>query len=247
MLTPFADGVWCDSGPVHIVGMPLTATMTVLRVEGGLLVHSPLPLSAERKATVEELGPIAHLYAPNTFHHRWIAEWSTAFPDARVHAPAALGKKRRDLRIDREHDRDASPGFGPNVEEVHIDGFLMEETVLVHRPSRVAIVTDLVQNIGRPSHRWTKIYSSLMGFYDRVALSRIIRWTAFYDRALARRSVDALLAHDFDGLIVGHGLPIPSGGRRGLAQAMSWLPTAAVPRLPAGTGPRRVLSAKPCG
>ena len=247
MLTQFGEGIWCDAGPVRIVGMPLTAAMTVLRVGPGLLVHSPLPLSDERRAAVEALGPVTHLYAPNTFHHRWLGEWSQAFPTARVHAPAALAKRRPDLRIDRRHDSEPAPELAAVLDEVPIEGFLLKETALVYRPARAAVVADLVHNIGRPSDRWTKIYSSLMGFYDRVALSRAIRWTAFYDRAAARRSIDALLGHEFDVLIVGHGAPLASGGRTALTEALSFLPVAAVPRLPPRAKESRLLSAKPCG
>jgi hypothetical protein len=63
-----------------------------------------------------------------------------------------------------------------------------------------------------------------MGFYDRVALSRMIRLAAFSDRAATRRSVDAVLARRFDRLVVGHGAPLPAGGREALAAAYGWLP-----------------------
>src|SRR5262245_38121008 len=103
-LTPFADGVWLDTAPVNIVGMPLTSTMTVLRLgDGSLLLHSPIAMTVERRAAVEALGPVLHLYAPNTFHHLALGEWASAFPTAKIHAPAGLRKKRRDLRIDRRH------------------------------------------------------------------------------------------------------------------------------------------------
>jgi hypothetical protein len=62
-----------------------------------------------------------------------------------------------------------------------------------------------------------------MGFYDRVALSRMIRWTAFSDRAAARRSLDELLAHPFDRIVVGHGAPLTASGPEALAAAYSWL------------------------
>jgi hypothetical protein len=65
-----------------------------------------------------------------------------------------------------------------------------------------------------------------MGFYDRVALSRLLRWTSFDDRAAARKSVDALLAHAYEGLIVGHGAPIASNAREVLAGATAWLTPA---------------------
>jgi hypothetical protein len=107
---------------------------------------------------------------------------------------------------------------------VHIDGFRLDETVLVHQPSATAIVADLVHNVGQPGGAWSKFYTKAMGFYDRVALSRMIRWTSFSDRAAARRSLDALLALPFDRLIVGHGVPLSDGAKDALADAFSWLP-----------------------
>jgi hypothetical protein len=246
MLERFADGVWVDTGPVRILGTRLTATMTVLRLEDGLLVHSPLPLTSERRGAVLSLGNVAHLYAPNTFHHLWLGEWSRAFPGARVHAPAALAKKRADLRIDRVHG-DGPAAFGGELEEIPIVGFRLAETALVHHESRTAIVTDLVHNVGRPTDTWTRIYSTMMGFYDRVALSRVLRWTAFDDRGAARRSVDRLLDAPFEGLIVGHGAPMAAHGHALLAAAMHFLPATAVPRLPSGSRRPSLLSAKPCG
>jgi Domain of unknown function (DUF4336) len=224
-MTPFADGVWLDSDPVRIVGMSLTATMAVLDLDAaGLLLYSPVALTPERRAAVEALGRVAHLYAPNLYHHRWIGQWAAAFPSARVHAPARLADKEQTLRIDRAHDAAPEPAFAGVVDEQHIDGFRLAESVLVHRPSRTLVVADLVHNVGRPAQRWARLYTRAMGFYDRVALSRVIRWAAFSDRAAARRSVDALMTRDFDRLVVGHGAPLESGARKAVAHAYAWLP-----------------------
>jgi hypothetical protein len=223
-LTPVARGVWRDVAPVRIVGMRLTSTMTVLDLgEGSLLLYSPLELTPERRASIESLGTVAHLYAPNTFHHLWIGAWAAAFPSAKLHAPAGLGKKRGDLRIDRVHATAPEPAFEGIVDEHRIDGFRLEETVLVHRPSATLVVADLVHNIGRPPGAWTRTYTRMMGFYDRVALSRVIRWTAFSDRGAARRSLDEVLAQPFDRMVVGHGDPIDGGAREALAAAYAWL------------------------
>jgi hypothetical protein len=223
-LTPFADGVWLAAEPVRIVGMRLTATMAVLRLgDESLLLYSPVAMTPERRAAVAALGPVAHLYAPNLYHHLWIGEWAAAFPSARLHAPADLAKKCRDLRIDRVHGAAPEPAFAGVVDELRIDGFRLKESVLVYRPARTLLVADLVHNIGRPQHGWTRLYSRTMGFYDRVALSRMIRWAAFSDRAAARRSLDELLACPFDRLIVGHGAPLAAGGREALAAAYTWL------------------------
>src|SRR5262245_48319900 len=78
-LVPFADGVWLCAAPVSFIGMRLTSTMVVLRLgDGSLLVDSPVALTPERRAAVEALGPVAHLYAPDLFHHLRLGDWSAA-------------------------------------------------------------------------------------------------------------------------------------------------------------------------
>lgn len=223
----FAEGVWVDTEPVRFLGMRLTATMAVLRLtDNTLLLYSPVAMTPKRRAAIEVLGAVAHLYAPNLYHHRWIGEWADAFPSALLHSPARLARKRHDLRIDRVHCSSLLPAFAGVVDELHIDGFRLEESVLFHRPSRTLVVADIVHNVGRPEDRWTGFYAHTMGFYDRVAVSRVIRWTAFSDRAAARRSIDELLALPFEGLVVGHGKPLSAGGRQALAAAYAWLPEA---------------------
>jgi hypothetical protein len=246
MLTNIGDGIWIATGPVSFLGLQLTANMSVLRLhDGTLLVHSPLPLCDALRAEVSALGRVTQLYAPNTFHHQWLTEWIAAFPDARVHAPEELAAKRPDLRIDRFHDAAVSGAcMLPGVAEIPIRGFRLRETALIHHASGTAIVTDLVHNIGRPEHTWTKAYTKLVGFYDRVALSRMLRWTGFDDRSAARSSIDAVLGHSFAHLIMGHGAPIAHNGREALALATAWLPAAQRSRSVFGS---KRFAFKPCG
>jgi hypothetical protein len=223
-LVPLGPGLWGCSDPVRIVGTELTASMTVMNLGGSdLLLYSPVALTPERRAAVESLGKVAHIYAPNLFHHLSVGQWCAAFPEARVHGAVGLAKKRPDLRIDRVQDAGPEPAFAGVVDELYIRGFRLNESVLVYRPARSLVVADLVHNVGKPEHGWTKFYTKAMGFYDRVGLSRMLRWTAFSDRAAARRALDDLLGHDFDRLIVGHGAPLQAGGKDALAAAYHWL------------------------
>lgn len=236
MADAFAEGVWIDTEPVSVLGMPLSATMSALRLrDGSLLLHSPIAMTPERRTRVAALGRVAHLYSPNLFHHLRIGDWAAAFPSARVHAPPGLARKRPDLRIDRVHGTAPEPDFAGVVDEVAIEGFRLEESVLFYRPAAVLVVADLVHHIGRPSGLWTKLYTSAMGFFDRVALSRMIRWTGVSDRAALRRSLDRVLALPFERVIVGHGTPVTTDAKAALAEAYSWLPSAAR----AGTGTPR--------
>jgi hypothetical protein len=189
-------------------------------------VHSPVELTAGRRAAIEALGPVQHLYAPNAFHHLRLREWEEAYPLARVHGPESLRRKRPDVRVDRVHDSAPEPGFAGTLTELRIEGFRLDECALYYVPGRTLIVADLVHNVGRPEGGWTEFYTKTMGFYDRVALSKALRWTAFSDRKAARASIDALLAFPFERLVVGHGKPIVSGARASLAGAFEWLRAA---------------------
>lgn len=222
VLVPLADGVWTAQAPLGFLGLRLTSTMAVLRLAAGdLLVYSPVALTPELRAAVDAVGRVAHLYAPNLFHHLWLGDWAAAFPKARVHAPRGLDRKRPGLRIDRLHGGDAAPeaAFTGIVDELPIVGFRLKETALFHRPSGTLVVADLVSNVGRPAHGWTATYARMMGFYDRIALSRAIRWTGFDDKKAARRSLQAIVERPFDRLVVGHGQPVLAGGRDALAAA----------------------------
>lgn len=223
-LTPFADGVWVGVAPARIVGMPLTTTMTVLRMQdGSLLLHSPTAMTPERLKAVQALGDVTHLYAPSLTHQRRIGEWAGAFPRAKLHGPPGLARKRPDLRIDRIHGEPMAPEMAAAIHEHPIAGCRLEETVVYYHPARVLIVADLVHNIGRPKHTWTKIYAGLMGFYGHVAMSRVLRWLAFSDRKAARRSIDRVLDEPFEALIIGHGSHLDTGGKEALTAAYSWL------------------------
>src|SRR5271154_3521925 len=154
-LTRFAEGVWVDTEPVCFLGLRLTSTMAVLRLgSDSLLLYSPVAMTPERRIAIEALGCVAHLYAPNMYHHRWIGEWAAAFHSARVHAPADLAKKCRDLRIDRIHGAALEPALAGFIDELPINGFRLKESVLFYRPERTLIVADLLHNIGQPQHRW---------------------------------------------------------------------------------------------
>jgi hypothetical protein len=166
---------------------------------------------------------VSHIYAPNLFHHLHAGKWADAFPSAKVHAPARLAKKRPDLRIDRAIGGAAEPALAGTIDEHPIAGFRLQESALVHRPSGTLVVADLVHNVGRPAQVWAQVYSKVLGFYDRVALSKMLRWTAFSDRAAARRSLDELLALPFDRAVVGHGAPLTAGAKDSLAAAYAWL------------------------
>ena len=226
-MVELTEGVWVADNPVCFAGMRLTTNMTLLRLaDDTLLVYSPVELTEERRRAVNELGRVAHIYAPNLFHHLHVRGWLDAFPSARFHGPSGLETKRSDLRVHRTPGSEVESSFLDTIDEISVAGFRLCESVLFYRPAGVLLVADLVHNVGRPAGLWTQTYTRLMGFYDRVALSRMLRWTAFSDRKAARTTIDQLLALPFEYLVVGHGSTIRQGAREALSGAFAWLPPA---------------------
>ena len=83
-----------------MLGLRLGTRMTIVRLShGGLFIHSPIALTVALRAAVDELGPVRHIVCPNVYHHVYAGQWAEAYPAALLHAPAALRKKRIDLRI----------------------------------------------------------------------------------------------------------------------------------------------------
>jgi hypothetical protein len=197
--------------------------MTVVRLGGGeLLLHSPIGLTEERRKSVDALGPLAHIVAPNTFHHVYAGAWANAYPGATVHAPAELKKKRPDLRIDRVLSDPTPKEWQPVLDPVSIDGTLLHETVFVHPASRTLISSDLVENQQNVDHFGTRLYLKLSSAYQRVAWPTPLR-IAYRDRKAARRSLDGLLEHAFDRAIVAHGDVIEGDAKRSIAAALDFV------------------------
>src|SRR3546814_8656592 len=49
--------------------------MTIVRLEGGLFIHSPTVLSPTLRAAIDDLGTPQWIIGPNTIHYWWVGEW----------------------------------------------------------------------------------------------------------------------------------------------------------------------------
>ena len=197
--------------------------MTVVRLrDGTLLLHSPVPLNDDLARELKALGRVAYIVCPNRFHHVHAAPMIAAFPDAKVYAPAGLRNKRRDLRIDADLESVTEREWGGELIPVHIDGCMLDETVFVHPASRTVISADLTENFATSDHLYTRTYLKLAGLHGRVGWSRFFR-PLYRDRRAALRSVDRLLEHDFDRLIIAHGSPLGRDAKAGIRQTFAWM------------------------
>ncbi len=217
------EDVWSSTAPQTMIGLHLGTRMTVVRLpSGGLWVHSPIPLTDSDHAQLQELGPVEHILAPNLYHHLHVGPMTAAHPDAVVHARPRLRRKRSDLRIDADLDGSTPDAWGNVFTAVHIEGTMLDEVVFLHRPSRLLISCDLVENFSTCPHWATRMYLKMGGIWQKPGLARPLR-LVFRDRPKARACIDRVLELDFDGVVLSHGDLIPEGGREIVAATYEWL------------------------
>jgi hypothetical protein len=222
MLVSHADGLWSAWQDHTMLGMHIGSRMSIVRLaDDSLLLHSPIGLRPELRKEIDALGEVRHIVCPNLFHHVYAKPWIEAYPKAEVHAPAEMRKKRPDLRIDAELGKPHAD-WKSSLIPIHIDGCQLDETVFVHPASRTIVSVDLVENFKTHDHWPTRMYLKASGVYGQVGWSRLLRWL-YRDHGAARRSVDLLLDHDVDRIILAHGDVIESGAKDALHQTFQFL------------------------
>ncbi len=226
MLTAHAPDLWSAARPHGFMGLQFGARMVVVRVNGALILHSPIALTDEDAAAIDALGEVRAIIAPNMFHHVFAKEVADRYPRAQFVAPQGLAKKRPDLNIDVALDdlETAPPWDLDALVPFFIAGQkTMRETVFLHRPSRSLITTDLVLNVSQPQGLMTKFYSWVSGYNGVPLHSPLLKMSTWSDKKAGRESLSHVLEQDFDRLLLAHGDIVETGGKEALAHAFTWL------------------------
>lgn len=219
------EGLWAVEAQLRYPGgftLPLR-TLAVGLPGGGLALLSPLPQLAQVRAQLEQLGPVRALVAPNLLHHLGLPAAQALFPEARVFRRPGLDRKRPDVRFSDELTEAAPPLWAGVMSQVEVEGMpKVQEMAFVHQPSRTLLLTDLCFNIRRAPNLLTRVSMQLNGAYGHFGPSRIGRGF-MKDRAAVRRSVERLLALDFERIAMAHGDVVETGGRVALERAFAFL------------------------
>ena len=197
--------------------------MTVVRLgDGTLFLHSPIAIDDASQREIDALGEVAHIVAPNLFHHVHAGGAVARYPSAKLHIAPGLEKKRPDLASGSALSAAQDPSWRGELEAMPIEGTILHETAFIHHPTGTLICSDLVENFKRSDDWVTRTYLKLSGIYGKPGLSRALR-IAFRDKEAARRSIDAILERPFDRISVAHGEPIARGGKEALRASYTWL------------------------
>jgi hypothetical protein len=231
-LKPVAPDLWIvDSGPLRAMGVAIPVRMTVVRLSSGdLWLHSPTRYEEGLRHSLEQVGPIRHLVAPNVAHWSYIKEWQARCADTTTWAVPGLRDGRQVRKEGIVLDRDLTPYPPPewsgDIDQVIVEGgFGVSEAAFLHVPSRTLILTDLIENF-EPQKLSVplRIILRLLGTtapdgrapaYYRFVMTRR-RKSA---RAAARRMVDWAPER----VIFAHGRWFTEQGTAGLKKSLRWL------------------------
>jgi hypothetical protein len=226
-LQPFGPEIWIADGPVaSFYGFPYSTRMAVIRLsDGSLFIWSPVALSTALRAAVDALGPVRHIVSPNALHHLFLAEWTSAYPEARLYASPRLRRKRRDLSFKAELGDAAEPAWAGDIDQVVVHGsFALTEIVFFHRHSRTALFADLIQNFPRDWFKgWRGVAARLGGIVAPYPSTPSDWRSSFVNRRAARAALARVFAWPIERVVIAHGLLPTTGGAAFVRRAFGWL------------------------
>jgi hypothetical protein len=225
MLRRLDHDLWMTQHPLRFLGAEVGTRMTVFRLkDGGLLIHSPVPLDPATQAELDGLGPVRFVVAPNRYHHLFVAEYALTYPQAKIFGAPGLDSKRRDLRFDAILGQAAPAEWAGEIDQTIFQAFPpLNEVVFFHRSSRTIVFTDLLINIQSSESTYTRFLMWLDGGLGHVAVPRSFRLLLKMRRARARETIDQILSWEFDRLSLAHGEIVEHGAKEIVRNAWSFL------------------------
>ncbi len=222
MLEQFAKEVWTLARPQRFWGIETGTRMTLVRLgDGSLFVHCPVALDPATREAVDALGPVRAVVAPSLYHHLYVGDWMSAYPEASFWACPGLERKRSDLEFNGVLGDAAHPAWAGDIDQASFTARFEHEIVFFHEGTNTLICADALLNLSEHPSRVTRAAARLMG--NSAPGKGYLEYIAVRDRKLARRQVDRILEWDIDGVVLAHGGLIHHGGQQAVRDAYAWL------------------------
>ena len=148
-MSEFVPGqIWLQDYPIHFAGCDFDARMAVIKVaDSKLMIHSPCEIDAATREATLELGEVAYIVAPGSYHHIHVPSAQAAFPDADTYICPGIERKRPDLDFDWFLGDRPPTAWAGILDQVLVRGNkFIWEVAFLHKPSKTLIVVDLIEN-----------------------------------------------------------------------------------------------------
>lgn len=226
-----AKDLWVVDGPtVNFYGFPYPTRMVVLRLgTDRLWVWSPIALTPELRAQVDQLGTVAWLVSPNKLHHLYLGEWQQGYPRAELWGPPSVIRKRDDLTFTGVLGEAPPAAWAGELDQVWFHySLLLDEVIFFHRASRTAVLADLSENFSDAFLHdhwapWKRRIARIWKIVEGCGYAPLEIRATTLRRSAARSAVERMLAWDPQRVIMAHGEWVDSDGRAYLQKAFGWL------------------------
>lgn len=213
---------------------------------GALAVFSPVTLTAQVRETLNQMGEVKYITAPDMEHHIMLGPWHAAFPNAKIICPEGLpekraGSKEQHVRCDvvfqaANEKQTVDEEFDSEFDHEFVPGHANKELVFNFKRDRTLIEADLLFNLPADeqysksdenprSGILSRFFTAMQGTTGGALMwQRRLIWYGISagDRTSFNKSIAKIDKWDFDRIIPCHGEVIETGGKGVFRDVMKW-------------------------
>lgn len=230
MLEKIDTNIWVAEQKLKYLGLEVGTRMTIIRLKNGeLVVISPIKVDEETINQIKTLGKVSIIIAPNLYHHLFISDFKSVYPDAQIFAAPGLESKRQDINFDRIIHQ-GKIGKQDEIEYFLFEGFKtltpkgafpLNEIVFFHQQSQTLILTDTAFHFDETFPFITKLVTRVIGGYKKLEPSRLEK-IAIQEKQKVKNSIQTVLSWNFERVIVAHGSIVDNQGKEKLKEGYKW-------------------------
>jgi hypothetical protein len=219
MWRQLADDVALISFPWRVLGIDFKRNVTLLRLaDGRVVVHSTAPFTEQDIVAIRRFGEPSWLVEATLMHDTFAKEGRKALQNIPYLAPDGFVEA---TEVQTESLSTPPQEWDGEIDVLRIDGVRMNEHALFHRRSRTLVVADLFFSFPRETSGWPRFFvRHVMRLPRLFGISSVYRLFVICDKEAFARSMRALLALDFERLVVAHWQPIETDAKRTVEQAL---------------------------
>ena len=213
------DNVVVISFPWRVLGIDFRRNVTLLRLaDGRVVVHSTAPFTQQDIAAIRHFGEPCWLVEATLMHDTFAKEGRAALPNIPYLAPDGFAEA---TEVSTESLLPPPRDWDGEIDVLRIDGARMNEHALFHRRSRTLVVADLFFSFPEGTSGWPRFFvRHVMRLPRLFGVSALYRLLVIRDKETFARSMRALLALDFERLVVAHWQPIETDAKRAVEHAL---------------------------
>lgn len=214
-LEKFSDNIWIAQQKLRALGLEVGTKMTIIDTTGNgdLFIHSPIIITEKLKKEIAALGIVRFIVAPNRFHHLFLKQAQSLYPQAKIYAVPGLIPKRSDIANLNVLDNNLTYPWSKTIKHHLIGGApLLNECAFFHSKSGTLLLTDIAINFGHSAAPLTKIAMLAIGHFNKFGPSIFEKLIFIRDKKLFDASITTIMRWRFDKIIIAHGTPVKENG-----------------------------------